>query len=213
MAQIIGEQAWTLRPGGSENYREDGSVEITRLYNGALSLFDDWRESMPPGTHDPEYGDASLSIAFPSLTERRNLTGVASITFSGGNFEDGETTTTPQVSKRIVTKVVEIPHAIFGTQFEITYFAWETTVSYSSTSEPARAGIQSSKADTTAIDLSTILQRVPDTYREMTQAEIDTATTPTDPILEGMEINGRGADDGGKIYDVIETWVMKLESA
>lgn len=224
MATLIGESLWTRIPGGSEVYGEDGSIETERVYNGAITggsgtsggaaSWLDFVDSHPPGTPDPVYGSAALSVAYPTLTEKRGLTAVATIKFVGGKFETGQDATAPQITKRIASLEVDITHPVLNDVVELQYFAWQTTITYTSKTEPSKAGTKIALADTTAIDMAYTPQKLPDGVRAMTAAEIDTATTPSaTPKLLSMEITEKGSEQGGKIYETVEVWSMVLEPA
>lgn len=220
---LIGDTTWTEIPGGSESSSDDGSFTVTRLYNGAITggsggsgaaSWAAFRAAYPPGTKDPTYGTGARSTAYPSITAANKGTYVASITFAGGTYEPGKETTKPKIAKRQVSKVLTIKHVIFETEVELSYNAWQTTISYTISREPAKAGEFQNLADTTVVlrESPPMLQKLPDDLRLMTDAEI--ATLVADDLwLEGVDMNRRSEEDGSEIWEVSETWVKGLKNA
>ncbi len=218
---LIGVTSWVLRPGGSETPGDDGSVEIVRVYNGALTGWKAFRDSMPVGTVDPVYGSAAVSTAKPSLVEARNLTGVATVTFVGGLFEPGQTTTPPQVSISRVWKTLGgVLHPTWQTSIQVSYLAWQTDVSYTKKGTPSDTGAFSrlAKATLPLITEDDVKQTVPSDFRDMTTAELQAniqvfgGGTPAVRLTD-IKQNKRSGDGGSQIWDVVETWLMGLELA
>ena len=92
----IGTTSWNEIPGAREQHGEDGSVTITRFYNGAKTGFSAFRNNYPPGTSDPVWGSDARSVAYPTITKAGKATAVASITFRGGVY-DGNGESVPSV--------------------------------------------------------------------------------------------------------------------
>ena len=215
-AVIIGSGTWTRIPGGSESSGDDGSFTVTRMYNGAITGWEAFRAANPPGTADPIYGNTAFSTAYPSVTEARNMTYVASITFSGGTFEPGKDTTKPNSNITFASKELEVKHPDSGKKVGLNYTAVQTTIRYTKKGTPNKAGEMQALADTTApIETSPpILQNLPDEDDELSNAQISTLVNAVSaPWLEGFDANQRVDEGGNILWDVTETWVMGLENA
>ncbi len=207
-------------PGGSESSSDDGSFSVTRYYNGAISggsggsgeaSWSAFRAANPPGTADPIYGSDALSTAYPSVTEARAGTYVASITFSGGTFEPGKDTSKPQISLAMVAKELEVKHSEDVTKkVGLNYQAVQTTIRYTKSSTPDKSGEKGDLADkTVALKTSPpILQNLPDELDELTDVE---TLVEDDFWLSGFEASQRSDEGGNTIWDVTEIWVQGLK--
>jgi len=230
---LIGQTGWCRMTGDSESHGEDGSVTITRMYNGAITggtaegLGTSWvlfKAAHPPGTSDPDFGSAAISLAYPQAVETRGKTMTASITYKGGNFEspDGETTI-PVIHKVKESRVLEESNVDAAGWVEITYQAWVTTISYTRRQAPntLTTGLYSAKAEKTFVILGDeaaalrvnappILQKKVEHRNPMLPAELR-AKFDNDFWMETMEITQRGNQDGDDIYDIVEVYVQGLK--
>ncbi len=222
--RLIGDTTWSRMPGGTETSSDDGRFSVTRLYNGAITegaggtgevSWAAFRAAYPPGTPDPIYGSSALSTAFPSITEARNETYVASITFSGGTFESGLDTTKPQITWTLISKEIEVKHPEDATlKVGLNYQTIQTTVKYAKEgSAPSTAGEKSNLADTTAPAMTDppILQNLPDKYVKLTNTEISDRVEPSSGVvLTGFEAHKRSEAGGNVIWEVTESWARVL---
>lgn len=223
--QLIGDTTWKRTIGDQEQNNEDGSITTTRFYVGAITggtggsgeaSWQEFRNSWPIGSFDPVYGSDVRSIALPSISEARNATYVASITFRGGAFEeDGTTASTTSIALQPHT--IEVNHASFGgIPVELTYLGWTTTITYTQKGSPVKTGSKQDQADRTPPVLTSppIKQSVADDYATMTNTQIaSVVSVVSEPFLIDMQAQKRTQDDGTPIWDVTEVWLMGLEEA